>query len=648
MESIQCLPTRETPLPGESLASLLRRTAAAMGYDHVNLITRLLGHMTKPHQNLNHLPPGPPLDRLALLLRLSSKEVLQRTIHYFAHALVLLPAGTSPASFCDNKTALRCWEAQIAPACSACLAESPPHERLIWCFRPLQICTTHASPLLRRCPACRRPLSSSRKELVRCRCGNFLADGDLTKVSAETLAHSRTLELWLRPDVQVLPGLSSAASWWLAERMAVAISNTPNWVRGVSERLAIDPENARNLLCWTAVVEIFGAWPDRWFQFLDEYQTVAKIRNLSTGVGRSFGFLLRDVAHLESLGYPGPAEALRKYLLGQYHAGHVNQKLVLFQQRSVQQLVEQRPWYTQTEAAKVLQMRARRITALIRQGLLEGQLLPAGNRGRTVGLVSKGSVIGLQQLLTAGLGVREASRRLGIGKSRILELIRSRLLGPAVQTHHGWLICQKSVQATQTFYQGLPALDTDHDLWMSLREATQVYGSSGLKLVQAIDWAQTGQVAARADRTFQDLRGLWLFGPDLEKHLPPLRTAHLQQRGYSLSQLEKRLFPGHTCCESVLRKWIAGGLLHVQRQGHSWMVTHSEVERFRLAYSLGKDVRALLQISPWTLARWQALGRLTSVSGRQQPLRTRFALFRRADLVGLNRFRRSSSRSENA
>lgn len=53
MEQWRSLPVRERALPGESLASLLRRTAAAMGYDNANLITRLLGETYKPHQNLN-------------------------------------------------------------------------------------------------------------------------------------------------------------------------------------------------------------------------------------------------------------------------------------------------------------------------------------------------------------------------------------------------------------------------------------------------------------------------------------------------------------------------------------------------------------------------------------------------------------------
>ena len=73
MEHWRSLPARERALPGESLASLLRRSAAAMGYDNANLITRLLGETYKPHQNLNWMGPGPHLDRLAILLHLSAE-----------------------------------------------------------------------------------------------------------------------------------------------------------------------------------------------------------------------------------------------------------------------------------------------------------------------------------------------------------------------------------------------------------------------------------------------------------------------------------------------------------------------------------------------------------------------------------------------
>ena len=151
MEQWRGLPARERALPGESLASLLRRTAAAMGYDNVNLITRLLGDSYKPHQNPNWVGPGPHLDRLAVLLRLS-------------------------------------------------------------------------------------------------------------------------------PD----------------------------------------------LLHWTAAVDVLQSWPERLYQFLDEFQRVAKNQVLSTGVSRSFGLLLRDAARLEGLGYSVPAHALRRYLLERYTGGHVN------------------------------------------------------------------------------------------------------------------------------------------------------------------------------------------------------------------------------------------------------------------------------------------------------------------------------------
>ena len=42
MESIRPLPVRESLLPGESLTSLTRRTADAMGYEHLGRIRALL------------------------------------------------------------------------------------------------------------------------------------------------------------------------------------------------------------------------------------------------------------------------------------------------------------------------------------------------------------------------------------------------------------------------------------------------------------------------------------------------------------------------------------------------------------------------------------------------------------------------------
>ena len=52
MKMLPPLPARETPLPGESLASLLRRTAEAMGYEHVGRIRQSLADAGAVRQDI--------------------------------------------------------------------------------------------------------------------------------------------------------------------------------------------------------------------------------------------------------------------------------------------------------------------------------------------------------------------------------------------------------------------------------------------------------------------------------------------------------------------------------------------------------------------------------------------------------------------
>jgi hypothetical protein len=634
MEPGHALPARELPLPGESLASLLRRTAAAMGYDNVNLVTRLLGESYRPHQNLNWTGPGPHLDRLAALLRLAPAELLQGTVHRFAGALVLRPAGSPAASLCDGKTALRFFAARTVAFCPTCLAtDARPYERLLWSFRPLGLCTRHARVLLARCAACGHGQPPGRSDPARCRCGAWLARQSSPEASAPALACARTLEAGLQEGFRAVPHLSSAAGFWLAERLAVAVGRTPAWVRRTAERFALGPPASPDLLGWTAAAEILSAWPDGLYQFLDEFQRVAKNQTLSTGVGRAFGRLLQEVGLLEGTGYGAPAQALRQYLLERY-AGPVNRKVGLFRSQEFQGLLGQRPWYTQTEAAEVLRLRLGTVADLVRQGILDGQIDPAGSKGRSVGVVRKASVEALQQSLRAGLNVFQAQGRLGLGRSQVLNLLRAGLLG-AVRTRGGWVIFRESVEAIEALCRGLPRLGADRSAWLSLRQATRVFGPSGLSAAAAVELVRAGRVAARSDGRHRNLRGLWLSRNDLLTELPALRARRQQTRGYALSQLGKVLLPGRPCREPVLKKWIRAGLLQVRKRGPAWVASREEVECFRREFCLADAACSILRVSRSTLSRWESAGRLTPVYGKRTCPHAGFSLYRRADVVAL-------------
>jgi hypothetical protein len=601
-----------------------------MGYDNVNLLTRQLGPTWKPHQDVNRTSPGPHLERLGELLDLPPEELLQRTVHRFAGALFIRPAGGPPASLCDNKTALRYFAVRASSVCPACLAETiPAYDRLVWGFRPLRVCVRHACPLLACCSACGNALPPGRKDLARCPCGNDLPGSNLLAVSSATLRCAQVLEQWLDGAFAGLPQVPAAVAFWLAERLVSAVRTTPGWLAGAADRFGMDPIMSSESFCWTVAVDAFESWPERLYELLNDGQRAATERN--GGAAHPFSLLLRDTIRLEELGYAAPAEALRQYLLERYTAGHINRKVRLFRGAESERLLGGRPWYTKTEAAAVLRVRSETIVDLLHQGFLEGHLRPAGAHGRSLGVVSRASVEALKRSLAEGLDVTRVRLRLGTGRSQVFGLIRAGLL-KAVRTREGWSILRQDISAIEKLLEGLPPVVSPRSSWLSLRQATRVYGSAGLNLARAIELVRAGRVAACADRRFSGLRGLWLFQPDLESQLPALRAGRRAVHGHSLCQLAKILLPGHPCREPVLKKWIRAGLLRASRRGRAWVVSQEEVERFRAAYCLADEACALLGVSRSTLSRWEAEGRLTPVYGRKVSRGAGFSLYRRADL----------------
>ncbi len=152
------LPARAAPLPGESLISLVRRTAQAMGYESPRRLVALLATQGQLPPHLNELAPGQVLDYLAALLRQPSEALSSIAVHHHAPSLVLVPKKQQAPRICDSKTAQRYFTSSW-PLCPQCLGQDAiPYERLLWSFRSIPVCTTHGCLLVSRCPACNRPL----------------------------------------------------------------------------------------------------------------------------------------------------------------------------------------------------------------------------------------------------------------------------------------------------------------------------------------------------------------------------------------------------------------------------------------------------------------------------------------------------------
>jgi len=625
------LPLRETPQAGESLTSFVRRHTVAMGYENLHRLLALVEETRFP-RHLELVSRGPPLTALARLLRRDSEDLVGMTIHAWADALVLRKRKAPPPAGCDSQTALRFFDVAHRRICPLCVEQSPACERLLWTFRPLVICPEHAVFLLDHCPACGRTFLPQRLDIAGCRCGVIFSRIPAVTASRVVIEATRSVLNQLRLPRSELFELPSEAWFAWLERLQSAILKTPTWLRRARLEMELRESVGDEATAWLAAAELLQTGPIPMAEFLDEFQTVDRRIAPSTRIGRTFGQLLRDAERLERLGSAAPADGLRRYLLERYTRGHLNSKGILFRGPEHRRQLEDRPWITQTDAARQLHLRQPTIAGLVRRGILQGSIQVSGPRGRTNGVVSRSSVAAYARRLECAVSVRETAGRLGIDSPRVLELIRADVLADAVRGPLGWLIPIDSVTGILDCLKRLPNLPVDRSHWIPLREALRRFGIGELSVVRIVQLVRDEQLSARRDPAVATLRGLYLDVNELQQRSRQAQAERRTESGYSLSHLAAVLFPGRSVRLAVLRKWITAGLLQAARQRKAWRILPEEVTRFRETYCLAQEACTVLNVARSTLDRWIVERRIGPVYSRRTHRGAGTPVFLRADV----------------
>ncbi len=644
MKAMRPLPAREPLLPGESLSSLVRRTAEAMGYEKLARIRSLLKEAGDLPAHFSQLQPGPVWDRLGHLLKQPAEQIKLASVHHYANRFILVPHNEPLADWCDSKTALRFFSFGRAPVCPRCFDEDEhSYERLRWSLRPLPVCMQHNSRLISTCPKCTQPLRPSRLQANVCQCGFNIRHAKTRSLTDLELRLFRSAARWFDGGNLPLNGMNACATFWWLERLAAAVTKTPSW----RKRFVVGDANAASCedgaSSWLAAICTLDSWPDGLFDFLDEFQKVTKHRTTATGVTRSFGLLLREAKHLEDLGYSEPADTLRRYLTECFTEGQLTSKIRLFKEPQHQPLLRERLWVTLTESDKQLHFRKGGSAALIERGILDGTIQTSQSGHRTVGLVSRDSIKQLAEELKTACSISEVTQQLAVGRSRVLQLIKSNELPRSVWTAGGWRIPRSSIDRLLHVVGECPVKAPNKN-WITVREATRRFGPTGLNFVRLIQLIKSGQVSAKRIPTRKAFQGLVVSAADLAQAHLVIRRMHDDERGYPLNRVARSLISGRPMKESTVKKWIEMGLLQANREGRALVVTSNEVDRFRSSYCLFGDAAKILNIHKTTLLRWVSEGELTPVYGPQVTPGTGFNVFRREDVVHLKEFIQSHHR----
>ena len=377
--------------------------------------------------------------RLETLLRQSTSSLLGATVHKYAPNVTLVASAAATQTTCDSKTILKYFQSAHPPVCPTCLNEdAQPYERLAWSLRAAPACLKHLCCLANTCPKCHRKLRPGRSDVAVCRCGFNFRDLQPIEVSDSAARLLRKITKGFGGEASPLSSLPTCAGLWWLERLVAAVKKLPDWVQQTIDAQSLEPSAPADLAPWLAAADLLDAWPQKLFRFLDEFQRVAKHRTTATGSTISFWSLVREAKRLEALGYSSPADALREYLTGHYTAGHLTRKACLFSTPQHAKLLQHRPWMSLTEADETLHFRKGGSAALLERGILTGAVRSAKSGHRTVGVVSRDSVDEVARELETAVSVCEAGQSLGLGRSRVLELIKADMLPRAIWTKGGW------------------------------------------------------------------------------------------------------------------------------------------------------------------------------------------------------------------
>lgn len=630
---MKMLPARAPPIRGESLYSLVRRMAGAMGYETTHRILSQLPDDRRVPSWLNELKDERLLGELANLFGVSVHLLGQSTIHRFAAALVVkLNSGDHNLS-CDRKTRLRYFTPK-SRVCPQCLEEDSA-ELLIWSFRPLPVCVRHGVLLDSKCRKCGRQWSNGRLSDSACQCGEVVTTESARRIPDDVVQMLLSIQNSLEQNTPLISRASVPAGFYWLERMADAAKRAENWSQRVSSELGLQTELERDFRAWIVAAYTVSDWPNRFRLFLDSYVRQPKSRHTSTGVSRRFGSLLREAHKLELQGDPVFADVLRDYLTKQYSAGLVTRKICLFRSDDREAPLRQGNHVSQTVAARTIRTTVPTIRRLIGDGILTGEVHPAGANGRSVGVVSKDSVDELQRQLCASNDCTEAAEQLGISRHRVLDLIHAGLLPRSVKIDHAWKIPRASIRSLLDVVDSLAYAEADNTGWVSIREATRQHGKSGLNLANAVRLLVERNIRGRRSRGGTGFQGVLLHAGDLETRLPAIRTRRHQEHGYPLQQAARILFPGRLTKETVLKKLMELNLLYAERIDRQWHISADEIKRFRSAYCLATEAATIVGRHRQTLSRWEAEGLLTPVYGKRVTPDAGFTIYLRADIERL-------------
>lgn len=429
--------------PYESLSSVVYRLTQANFYDHTGRIHRLIDLPQKSGRNKDALNDRIVIKQLAFINNCSENEIFNATVHRFTKYF-------SDGTFGENgsKAVKNFVVSSNTRYCPLCLEEFG-YYKIYWELLPVSICTVHGVILNDVCPKCHRPVEVNWLLGGKCKCGGDLLSVDPVYVTScsDVIRNQSFIQDRLEihepknPEVAYwnyspVTKLSAPDFFKLLNLFSALILNklpsSSKFLKAPAELLDQMTmnngiSNLTNFIVMHSTVSILLDWPQKFYEFLEEYGTIDRSKRYDTGVQKYFGGIkesLLDKLDAEKFGFIHHAYA--KYLNEQWTGGHLNDRIKVFNLPDSKKIHKKN--ISVDEAIDILGGKESFILKLIDQQIIHAVILTAKSKKKY--LIDVESVYAFKKKRDRMLTCSDLARRLDINDTTVRSFVDNELLSP--------------------------------------------------------------------------------------------------------------------------------------------------------------------------------------------------------------------------
>lgn len=637
-------------LPYESLSSLVYRLTQANFYDYTGRINGLID-LRQTFRNKDLLSDRGILKKLSLINGCSEDEVFNISVHRFARYFSNQNSDVLDSDAMDNFVLH-----SRTQYCPLCLKESGYH-RIFWDLLPVTVCLKHEVILQSVCPTCKRTVTVNWVLRNKCECGEDLLSANpvfiapYTEVIRNQFFIQSLLGINELNDLKIVSGIQNSPAADLSTSdffkvlkifSTLILKKLPGSSMFLKlgsitaeplDKIAIKNRTLSftNFILINSAASILLDWPQKFYEFLEEYSTINRSKRWNTGVQKSFGGLKELLLDkLDAKRFEFVYNAYYNYLNEEWTGGHFNHSI---KHHLPENLKIQKKHITIYEATKILGSEAI-VSKLISQKLIKYVVLKAKSTKKY--LIDAESVYALKREKDQMLRLPDLAKRLNINDDICKLLVKNGLLSPTNMEpwnpKHQYLFEPKEVENFEKEFiseEQYSVVDKKPEGYLSALEAVRAIKTNTARLLQLIRQGNFNPIICRNEQGLSKL----LFN---ENELINYRNAINEKRrdNERLSVYQASVIIGLDI--RLLQHLINVGLITATVNNSDGKQTiciqKKDLDEFKSQYAFIEEAAALMSFNSETVFKWIKEGRLNDYSGIPITRRTSTRILRRKEI----------------